>query len=165
MKHTIPRAFIYFLMLLFCGCTNHASKPVTADLLAAAPEEGKAIIVTYRKTLKPGHLTVENFIGDRSLGKLRNNEFSWIHIEPGEHILKTRWQEAALIPTTERTIQVQAGQYYLLEMRGGVGIAVLPQIREFKPTSTSLKSGDYLQALKWLGNCCQLIRQTTHDGI
>jgi hypothetical protein len=142
----------------FCsGCVNHNAKPNTADLLPT-PMEGKAVLVTYRKAAKPNNLPVENFIGEQSLGELRNKEFSWIYLEPGEYIVKTQWPDAALIPATERNINVEPGQYYLLEMRGGVGIAVLVQSRELKPTSTSLKTGDYSQAIKWLDHCCQLVK-------
>jgi hypothetical protein len=141
----------------FSGCVNHNAKPNTADLLPT-PMEGKAVLVTYRKAAKPNNLPVENFIGEQSLGELRNKEFSWIYLEPGEYIVKTQWPDAALIPATERNINVEPGQYYLLEMRGGVGIAVLVQSRELKPTSTSLKTGDYSQAIKWLDHCCQLVK-------
>lgn len=146
------------------GCANHNPKPNTADLLPTLIA-GKALLVIYRKSAKPNNLPVENFIADRSLGELRNNELSWIYLEPGAYTVTTRWPDAALIPTTERLLNIESGQYYLLEMRGGVGIAVLLQRRELKPTSTSLKIGDYSQAIKWLDNCCHLIQANIYDGI
>jgi Protein of unknown function (DUF2846). len=142
---------------LFTGCASHNTKPNTADLLPT-PVEGKAVLVIYRKAAKPNNLPVENFIGEQSLGALRNNQFSWIYLEPGDYTVKTQWPDAALIPTTERHLNIESGRYYLLEMRGGVGIAVLFQSRELKPTSTSLKTGDYSQAIKWLDHCCQLVK-------
>ena len=149
---------------LFTGCANHNSMPNTADLLPPLME-GKAVLVTYRKAAKPNNLPVENFIADQSLGELRNNEFSWIYLEPGAYTITTQWPDAALIPTTERNLNIESGQYYLLEMHGGVGISVLFQSRELKPTSTSLKTGDYSQAIKRLDHCCQFIQGNIHEGI
>lgn len=148
---------LYCGLLLLTGCSQHPAKPDMESLLAK-PEEGKAVIVTYRKSIKPKNLVVENFIAERSLGELRNHQFSWTYVEPGDYTLKTRWHEAALIPTTERHLKVEAGQYYLLEMHGGVGVAVIFKSRELKPTSTSLKTGGYSQALKWLDDCCERIQ-------
>jgi len=142
---------------LFTGCAAQNSKPSTAELL---PEirAGKAVLVVYRKAAKPGHFAVENRIGNQSLGKLHNEEFNWIHLDPGEYTLHTRWPEGALIPATERTLTIDAEKYYLVETRGGVGVAVLFKRREFKPTSTSLKIGGYSEAVKWLNNCCRLVK-------
>ena len=145
-------------LLLLTGCAASAIKPDTKALLTK-PQEGKAVIVTYRKSAKPKNLFVENFIADKSLGRLRNQQLNWIYVEPGDYTVTTRWEDAALIPTTERDLKVAAGEYYLLEMRGGVGVAVLFKSRELKPTSTSLKTGDYAQALQWLGDCCERVRQ------
>ncbi len=149
---------------LFTGCANHNSMPNTVDLLPPLVQ-GKAVLVTYRKAARPNNLPVENFIAGQSLGELRNNEFSWIYLDPGAYAITTRWSDAALIPTTERNLNIESGQYYLLEMRGGIGIAVLFHSRELKPTSTSLKTGDYSQAIKRLDNCCQFIQGNIHDGI
>mgnify|MGYP006184737317 CR=1 FL=1 len=147
---------VFSALLLLHGCANPAIKPDT-QMLLAKPQEGKAVIVTYRKSVKPKNLSVENFIADKSLGELRNHQFNWTYVEPGDYTIKTRWQDAALIPATERNIKVEAGQYYVLQMRGGVGVAVLFKTRELKPTSTSLKTGDYAQALKWLDDCCEWV--------
>jgi hypothetical protein len=148
---------IFCCLLLLTSCASQRIKPDTEALLAK-PAEGKAVIVTYRKSIKPTRLTVQNFISGQSLGELHNHQFNWSYVEPGIYTVTTRWEEAALIPTTERTLKVEAGQYYVLEMRGGVGVAVLFESREFKPTTTSLKTGDYTQALQWLDNCCERIR-------
>lgn len=145
-------------LLLFSGCANQSPKPATTDLLAK-PLEDKAVLVTYRKAIKPDHFAVENFIDGKSLGELRNRQFSWSYLEPGEYTLKTRWHEGALIPSTERTLTLEAKKYYLVEMRGGVGVAVLFKSREFKPTGTSLAVGDFAEAVKLLDGCCQLIEK------
>ena len=112
---------VFSALLLLHGCANPAIKPDT-QMLLAKPQEGKAVIVTYRKSVKPKNLSVENFIADKSLGELRNHQFNWTYVEPGDYTIKTRWQDAALIPATERNIKVEAGQYYVLQMRGGVGV-------------------------------------------
>jgi len=148
--------FFSCALVLLAGCAGHSIKPDTQTTLAK-PEEGKAVIVTYRKAIKPKNRFVENLIADKSLGELRNHQFTWTYVEPGDYTITTRWEESALIPTTERTLKVEAGQYYLLEMRGGVGVAVLFKSRELKPTSTSLKTGDYTQALQWLDGCCERV--------
>jgi len=146
-------------LLLLAGCSSQLTKFHTEDLLAK-PVMEKAVIVAYRDSVKPNQLAVENFLAGQSLGELHNKQFSWRYVEPGEYVIKTRWPDAALIPTTERTVKVEAGQYYLIEMRGGVGISVLFKSREFKHSTTSLKTGDYSQALKWLDDCCALVGES-----
>lgn len=151
------------ILLLLAGCSSQPAKFPTENLLAK-PVAGKAVIVVYRDSVKPNQLAVENFLAGQSLGQLHNKEFRWRYVEPGEYTIKTRWPDAALIPTTERLLKVAAGHYYLLQMRGGVGVSVLFESREFKPTSTSLKIGDYAQALKWLDDCCALVGDSGNGG-
>lgn len=148
---------IFCCALWLTGCASTEIKP-NAQTTLAEPHTEKAVIVTYRKSAKPKTAAVENFIADKSLGKLRNHQFNWTYVEPGDYTVTTRWEESALVPTTERNLKVEAGRYYLLEMRGGVGVAVLFKSRELKPTTTSLKTGDYTQALQWLDNCCERIQ-------
>lgn len=145
-------------LIAACATKNTQTAPnIKAEL--GQPQADKAVLITYRRDVKPGRHFVTAFINGELFAELGNHTYHWSYLEPGTYALETLWPKAALIAEATRELTMEADQYYLVEMRG-TGIAVILKKKELNPSNTQLKVGSYHDALKWLGNCCRLAKQT-----
>ena len=147
-----------WLTLLLGGCAT-ATKPAPAPIAdqLGQPQAGKAVLVVVRENIKPAHFSVTAAVDGAVLAELPNHTFTWTYLEPGEHTLSTRWQEGALIPKAERSLMVEADKYYLVEIRGGVGVSVLFRTKELKPNNTRVVEGNYQETIERLADCCRWV--------
>lgn len=140
-----------------CATKNTQTAPDIKTELGL-PQPDKAVLITYRRDVKPARHSVTAFINSELFAELGNHAYHWSYLQPGTYALETIWPKAALIAEATRELTVEAGQYYLVEMRG-TGIAVAFKKKELNPSNTQLKIGSYQEALNWLGNCCRLAKQ------
>jgi hypothetical protein len=158
--------FIHFVLsaILISACSTLISSCTTTPKLPepdikaqlGQPQPGKAVLITYRRDIKPERDKVTATLNGEAFAELGNQNYHWSYLEPGTHKLETTWPKAALIPKATREITLEAGQYYLVEMRG-LGIAVVFDKKELNPSNTQIKTGSYEEALQWLDNCCRLV--------
>lgn len=150
--------FLSSVFLLLTGCASQSPAPtVNVAEQLGKPIPGKAVLVIYRGKIKPHHFPVAIALDGQPFTELHNHTFSWTYLEPGDYVLTSQWPNGALIPRAERPLSLAADQYYLVEMRGGVGVAVVFKKKELNPTNTTLKVGSYEEALSWLNNCCEMV--------
>jgi hypothetical protein len=146
------------IIFLLSACAGNGKIPapnIKAEL--GQPQPGKAVLVTFRRDKKPDHHSVAAFINGEPLAELANHSYQWTYLEPGIYSLETIWPKAALIAKATRELAVEADKYYLVEMRG-TGIAVAFKKKELNTSNTQLRTGAYEDALRWLGNCCRLVK-------
>lgn len=150
---------------LIAACATKSAQ-TTPDIKAelGLPQPGKAVLVTYRREIKPYYHPVNAQLDGESFAELGNWTYRWAYLEPGDYSLATYWPKGALIPRAERQITLEAEKYYLVEMRGA-GISVAFKKKELNPSNTQLKIGSYQQALKWLDNCCRLTNQAQNSPL
>jgi hypothetical protein len=115
MYHKTSSILALVLASFLAGCVAHG--PAFSDAKPAPPAPGFALVYVFREHAEPTAFGATVFFDESRVATLNQKGFTWAYLAPGEHRIRTRWPLLATQRSTSVTLNVVAGETYVLDLR------------------------------------------------
>lgn len=105
-------------LLVLGACATVATGPSFFEAKAPPPPKGKATVYVYRKHAEPTAWGTTIFFASKEVANLSQGEFTWVHVSPGELMVRLTWPPLSGQRDSQLQLLIQSGRIYFLEVSG-----------------------------------------------
>lgn len=149
----ISRPFVLFVALAIAApllMTNHT----------AVADEANAVVYIIRARAEPTAFKAKLFVNGEKVAAIPNKAYSSVRLSPGTHDFEIKWSALAVGVKTVRSLDVQAGHTYYLELRSHYAGTIGLDVRHYAEIAVL----DEQVAKAKINSCCRWIESRISGG-